>query len=69
MTRSLSFLRKSEALSDLRFLCHHRGGQKEVKAHKTIFLGRSPLLMKVFSICQKQQVRLTLLFSVPFMTA
>ena len=53
LTRSLSFMRKDEAQTDLRFIM---AGKKVAYAHKAIFAQHSRLLQELFEIADRKQV-------------
>ena len=67
MSRALSFLRKSEAQTDLRFVMaasnasrakkNDGPGGEIVLAHKAIFARHSTLMRDIFDIAEKKQVQ------------
>ena len=67
MSRALSFLRKSEAQTDLRFVMAASNASKAKKkdgpggeivfAHKAIFARHSTLMRDIFDIAEKKQVQ------------
>ena len=67
MSRALSFLRKSEAQTDLRFVMAASNASRAKKkdgpggeivlAHKAIFARHSTLMRDIFDIAEKKQVQ------------
>jgi hypothetical protein len=60
INRSLSYLRKNEKFTDLRFVCQSGSGKAKksvtISAHQAIFAAKSRLMAKLFEISHEKQV-------------